>query len=706
MMVAFYEMYGTDWDIDGMIANRDIKTGHPSLDHVDAEVAARRVAAFIESWLYFGLLETVTGVPISSTYMVRAGADGVDYLYSRMLPVLLQTWAKDLNTMGEDVAGETFEAAIECSFRASSILTVTITDLSKYSESSAFFELKQYLLTVEPAISALHEAIATFARVSLRSDTRSFNLAQSPLPKTYSESLIRKGWCRFIVANAEVALSAAFMRFIDTAGYVGTTGGHENCVAEACYRNNVDTTNYTPQHRKADCHCNFMKPDLSAVLSILNNGQIPVVRPNEDDLSLAVVALDDDDRRADYVAFSHVWADGLGSTTEAGLPSCQVQRLHKLAIARGTGGSFWIDALCVPKQQPQRQKAIKLMNQTYENAARVVIIDQGIGRLSMASSDLELGWSIFASGWFGRLWTYQEGYLAKRVDVDLGGNLLDLYGIIQRLYNRCYCRPEGNPFPSVFVFELLAMLQKIRPLDSQSRQRPRLRRLVDLFNALTRRQTSRSTDQFVVIGLLLDLDTSQGTTLMGEERWKDLYIRIGRIPWTVVFDQRPKMTMSSFTWAPSNWISTGGDRWLHYNDEEANITENGLTVTLKVLILDEVTEIGFSYLVLETTEPHFYEVSRAENEADANPRLSKFDVVFARYFKAEDPGDVLYDNRSVLLAVGLGLKGETSVGGSVLLQHDFREGWEIREIVDMRELERENQPRIRASWTELKCCFT
>ena len=28
-----------------------------------------------------------------------------------------------------------------------------------------------------------------------------------------------------------------------------------------------------------------------------------------------------------YVAFSHVWVDGLGSDTERGLPSCQISAL-------------------------------------------------------------------------------------------------------------------------------------------------------------------------------------------------------------------------------------------------------------------------------------------------------------------------------------------------------------------------------------------
>ena len=49
-----------------------------------------------------------------------------------------------------------------------------------------------------------------------------------------------------------------------------------------------------------------------------------------------------------YVAISHVWADGLGSTTEEGLPRCQVERLSKLASQLLPGGGFRQDGPCVP----------------------------------------------------------------------------------------------------------------------------------------------------------------------------------------------------------------------------------------------------------------------------------------------------------------------------------------------------------------------
>jgi hypothetical protein len=325
MKTAFNDMYAPDWDVEEMIEKGDIEAGHPTLEQVDATEAVRRVAAFLQAWLYFGLLEAVIAAPISTTFLTRADTDGIVYLYSRMIPVLLTAWTKRLGAMAEDAANGSLSAAIICSHRASSILAELLKRLSSDADHQPFGELKFLLVSVEPALSALHEAIATFGKANLASalsDGRSFTLSDSPLPKLYSENLIRKGWCRFIIANAEKALSAAFMRFVDMAGFVGTTSGHEECDAENCRRNNIDTTTYVPQHWPAGCRCEFVKPDLAVILEILDENMIPVVRLDEDSQLLVIGGVDPNEKQADYIAFSHVWADGLGSTAEAGLPSC------------------------------------------------------------------------------------------------------------------------------------------------------------------------------------------------------------------------------------------------------------------------------------------------------------------------------------------------------------------------------------------------
>jgi len=63
------------------------------------------------------------------------------------------------------------------------------------------------LAKIEPAISALHEAVVGFTERELRMEIKSFGGINSELfrfPQQYSERLIAKGRCRFVIASAEI----------------------------------------------------------------------------------------------------------------------------------------------------------------------------------------------------------------------------------------------------------------------------------------------------------------------------------------------------------------------------------------------------------------------------------------------------------------------------------------------------------------------
>src|ERR1700722_6445519 len=70
----------------------------------------------------------------------------------------------------------------------------------------------------------------------------------------------------------------------------------------------------------------------------------------------------------------------------------------------------------------------------------------------------------------------------------------------------------------------LLLCRRHGPLDHKHYARTKSRRVVDTFNVLTRRQTSRPDDQLLVLGLLLDIDVEHLMTLSDEDRWKEFYL--------------------------------------------------------------------------------------------------------------------------------------------------------------------------------------
>ncbi len=73
---------------------------------------------------------------------------------------------------------------------------------------------------------------------------------------------------------------------------------------EACVRNTIDISTYTVM---GSCICAYTKPPILAVYDLLQGGGIQVVQRSPDSLY-------------------PVWVDSLGSTTEEGLPACQIEK--------------------------------------------------------------------------------------------------------------------------------------------------------------------------------------------------------------------------------------------------------------------------------------------------------------------------------------------------------------------------------------------
>jgi hypothetical protein len=89
MTAVFLNLYGPEWNIDSPIKSQDLRYMHPSVTELEDTDMARQLAAFVQSWLFFGLLEAISRRPISVSYLVRLGEDHTEWLYTRHLLSLL-----------------------------------------------------------------------------------------------------------------------------------------------------------------------------------------------------------------------------------------------------------------------------------------------------------------------------------------------------------------------------------------------------------------------------------------------------------------------------------------------------------------------------------------------------------------------------------------------------------------------------------------
>ena len=169
---------------------------------------------------------------------------------------------------------------------------------------------------------------------------------------------------------------------------------------------------------------------------MLEKQVIPAVEVSTSSDGEPTLILVETGQNSPYIAFSHVWSDGLGNPLVNSLPQCQLERLSQWHPVLDTETQpFWVDTLCCPVNPPEATElAIKLMRKTYENASRVIVIDswlqnQKVSDLSIA----EIIMRIALSGWTRRLWTYQEGTINKKLSVWFADKTVDIDTAIQNL---------------------------------------------------------------------------------------------------------------------------------------------------------------------------------------------------------------------------------------------------------------------------------
>ncbi|KAL0567625.1 hypothetical protein V5O48_014370 [Marasmius crinis-equi] len=328
---------------------------------------------------------------------------------------------------------------------------------------------------------------------------------------------------------------------------------------------NFDPATYRPLHTTPNCTCEFIKPPISEIKNILANDRIPVVAMDE---ANNLIVRDSADQA--YMAVSHVWADGLGSTTEEGLPRCQVTRLANLASQAVPGGAFWLESLCVPNDENPRKHAIMLTAAAYEGAYTVLVTDGAVHtQCSLSSPTEELLMRIATSGWMQQISTLQAGMLAQRLTFEVSDGVIDS------------TRFNGAPYD--IVLRVIPFLRH-RPHDDVKRElapfcpKPPRCSYNDIIPLLRHRKTSKPEDEPLAVAGVLGVDSSALIQLDGlESRMRELLLRCRTLPRSVGVTGwiSRKLNLPGFSWAPASISQVlWGTEW--QDPFSATVTPDGL----------------------------------------------------------------------------------------------------------------------------------
>ena len=528
--------------------------------------------AFVQTWLFFGLLKEILGDRCSTSQFISISDSPSPApprrLNTNLLGLMVKDWLNHVvsSDKSKDEKQAQYDHIAECLQ-----LTLRVLNALRYSWRP---DLNRQMIASIASVAELLEAatnqaygIENFASQNKCPGTWAHFLRDDPRS---TELMKRHGYCPSEVhriRNTFMMLSTTyFLTYMDR---VDPVLNHEHCNDHECLSlvNNLGPREV--KHRTKDCYCCDTTVDVAKVIAIIFRGGLPLLRLFQttlnDDIRLEIVEASP---LTKYVAISHVWSDGLGNPKSNSLPKCQLQHLLDLVSPfvgaavgeeNSAGMLIWLDTLLVPISPPEiRTMAINQMQRPYTEAAFVLVLDSSLYKIpSLELDSIEKGLLIFTTRWMRRLWTLQEGALANTlyfqfkdaaVDLrELSQEVIDIYNSdIQRRYLALDVATANGKLRNFFYAYA----------DGVPNAGPDLANAV---KALQYRSVSVATDEPLLLAGLLQLDTSH--ILDGPESsrmqrlWTSMPLVPGGIPANIIFRPEPKLSQLGFRWAAQTFLN-------------------------------------------------------------------------------------------------------------------------------------------------------
>jgi len=541
-----------------------------------------RDLALLQSWLFFGVLETTLGIRVPSRAFLR-NTNGKGYVFDTsqlrdilrvMKTRLLEEWRAREILMNAFAA--CFKSAIQFSAIWNRILINKVRTLPALAE--VYDPIIQSSALIGESLYALHEFL-------LEDAVDAFPDVVWHLTGTIKRDLhgrfARRGWCPSAISAAdELRLSALLYVTIYPSEECTTDIKHWACTEAKCLINDIDVASYKPKHA-IDCQtdsCCMVTADVTQLKASLRDGKIPIVNAAQiffggsrsKKIELPTTSYIPGTL---FVAFSHVWAHGRGSAAEQGLPLCQIKFFLNTMIKPNSTlnvytSYFWIDSLCIPEEKESRAKAIQLIASIYSKASVTVVLDEGMQKLNSSVPQDYFLLRLMLSDWNRRLWTLQEGALSTNIHVLTSSGLVSLQKKAL----------DSLKAPIRTAVSLRISNWSIRFLLKQFRS------VLHISLQLTHRSSSKRSDEALAIAPMLDVDPLPLTRLTGDERMAALWKGVREVPRSVLFmGSMERLSTPGYGWAPKTLMTNEGVTDTTDLAKDAIVTDEGLKATYYVL---------------------------------------------------------------------------------------------------------------------------
>lgn len=640
------------WNMTSLLAG-NFTQRHDSSDSASA-------AAFLQDWLFFGSLREILGEAGSKSAYTLAHI-GLKYgrVSTRLLDAhvrervaygkaLLQSNPADFYTLARKFERVLLLLSQFCS------LAICDNEGNDSGRQTTASGIATTTWPLTPEIDLSLRALGSYLSSVLYGELWSaMNGSILPMLRFYGSNstlvlsrLRRANWCPSDVTRVVQQYSPTSLYYVSILQRSEQGRNHRRCTDFKCYAFQLEPSTYRTKHVDSanDCECTHVGPPMSEVIRTIRDGKVPLLTSRLDRKTgsprIDVVPYTPG---VEYIAVSHVWADGLGNLQENKIPTCQILRLAKMMAElrdrpntmrllntgrfntllrkqRGASVRFWMDTLCVPLRQVDgnaRDDAIAQMREVYLNAYQVLVLDAELESIDV-SDPTKAFMQISLSGWMRRLWTLHEGVLANELHIKFKNTTLDLQRAYMQLMPQirqpgdnvdCWAgspvadagqmywrmrslRADPNAKVMRQIFGIRSVLTLADPITVNIYKR--MDRIMRAFEAFRFRTTSRTEDIYICIANLLDWKSTNLASEPVQRRMRLLLEQELQVPQGLLFIPGPRSNEPGWGWSVVDFDHESQNKMLAPIGDTTPAPRDalGITVTYPAIVLPTFSGFG------------------------------------------------------------------------------------------------------------------
>ncbi len=500
---------------------------------------SEKYIAFLQTWLFCGLIFAMFGKRLTAKDFQRKSATSNQLVISTefLLPLVTQ-WLHGTSKAGGKLHRlKDVERSVEC-FQKARYLGAAISLWTKLPSYAG-----KIRLSIQSLESYLSGVITTAYEVTNYNVHPPFNDCNPIISRMQQD-----GWCPSDISRLGHRFGLNALHYLSGIGEPDPGKDHSRCTDRQCRAYQLDESTYRTRHVDPGCTCDHMVAGQDQLFEILRDDAIPLIAPISEQASGSAIEIISSHLKEEYIAISHVWADGLGNNQQNSLPKCQFLHIGRLveALCKGKGwpqAAFWIDTICCPvKPHEATELAIAKMRDTYLEARAVLVLTTWLQSQEVQGLNyFEVSMRIFCSGWTRRLWCLQEGALSKEL----------FFQFADKVWTDGH-RPSP---PYEQNFDLVdipnAVFAEWQLIKGFMAIRNPQYRLLLLSQSFAWRSTSVSSDEALCLAALLNLNLMDMVQTPPKKRMTHLWDLLGSYPSIIIFCKNPRLVRKGHRWAPA-----------------------------------------------------------------------------------------------------------------------------------------------------------